>query len=408
MPRIERLGVWLDGQHIADLERRHWNELRCRYTDEALGRWPSNSPVISCALPLQAKPRDAATFCRGLLPEGQALQALATQARLPTYDTFGLLRRYGRDVAGALVISEDEPDPRTFGVEAYGDNGLVGAVDALDEFPLGVHDDSELSLAGLQDKLLLVALDDGGWGRPLRGRPSTHILKRDDPRHPGLVTAEADGLALAAAAGLTTIERTVLDVGGTPCLVVSRFDRRTTRAGVTRVHQEDLCQATATDPDGQRGRAKYERAGGPGFRDAAALLDAHAANPGRELDRLVAVMTFTVLIGNADAHGKNLALLHPDAQTVTLAPLYDTVPTVLWPKLRAEAAMAVNGRSALSAITLDDILAEASTWNHPVHRARASALGTITAVVEALESGALAEPSPVRPVVLARAEQLLA
>lgn len=407
MAKVERLGVWLDGRRIADLERRHWNELRCRYTAEALDRWPSNSPVISCSLPLQVKPQDAAAFCRGLLPEGQALQALATQARLPTYDTFGLLRRYGRDVAGALVVSQDEPSPGAFGVEEYRGDGLADAVNALDEFPLGVHDDSELSLAGLQDKLLLVELGTGRWGRPLRGRPSTHILKRDDPRHPGLVAAEADGLTLAAAAGLTTIDHRLLDIDGTPCLVVSRFDRRVTRDGVDRVHQEDVCQATATDPDGQRGRAKYQRAGGPGFREVAALLDAHAVDPARELDRLVAVVTFTVLIGNADGHGKNLALLHPDGATVTLAPLYDTVPTALWPKLRTEAAMTVGGRSSLASVTLDDIVAEATTWDHPADRARQVAVGTITTVSDALEAGALAEDSPVRSLVRTRVEQLM-
>lgn len=408
MARTERLGVWLDGRRIADLERRHWNELRCRYTPEALDAWPLNSPVISCSLPLQARPRDAAAFCRGLLPEGRARQALAAQARLPEYDTFGLLGRYGRDIAGALVIGAEEPTPEDFGVEPYSDEGLAAAVDELDEFPLGVHDDSELSLAGLQDKLLLVRLDDGRWGRPLRGRPSTHILKLDDPRFPGLVRAESDCLTLAAAVGLTTIDHRVTTIGDASCLVVSRFDRHATSDGVRRVHQEDLCQATATEPDGQRGRAKYERAGGPGFRQAAALLDRYAADPAAELDRLVAVVAFTVLIGNADAHGKNLALLHPDVETVSLAPLYDTVPTVLWPKLRADAAMCVAGKAPLDRITMADIAVEATSWSGSGDRAYAVAEETVRTIAEAVEGGALPEDSPVADLVRERAARLLA
>lgn len=80
---------------------------------------------------------------------------------------------------------------------------------------------------------------------------------------------------------------------------------------VRRMHQEDLCQALAIDPRGQRGRAKYERAGGPSLRQAAELLDTYSPDPQAELDRLARIVAFTVLIGNADAHGKNLALLHP-------------------------------------------------------------------------------------------------
>jgi hypothetical protein len=54
-----------------------------------------------------------------------------------------------------------------------------------------------------------------------------------------------------------------------------------------------------------------------------------------------------VLIGNADAPGKNIALLHPTAEHVELALLYDTVPTALWPKLRRKAAMSIGGRYEL-------------------------------------------------------------
>jgi hypothetical protein len=92
------------------------------------------------------------------------------------------------------------------------------------------------------------------------------------------------------------------------------------------------------------------------LKDAAGLLDRYAESPHRQLDRLLAVATFTVLIGNTDALGKNVALLHPTAETVELAPLYDTVPTVLWPKLRTSAAMSVNGRSELETITPEDLL----------------------------------------------------
>jgi serine/threonine-protein kinase HipA len=406
-PPARALGVWLDGLRVADLEPGRRGELRCRYSAEALERWPGNSPLLSCSLPLGSRPQDALAFCKGLLPEGQALQQMAATAKVAVNDTFALLAHYGRDVAGALVIAAEEPEPRRFGALPYTEESLATAVEHVDEFPLGAHDDSELSLAGLQDKLLLVELEDGTWGRPVGGRPSTHILKVDDPRHPGLVEAEAQCLELARAAGLTTIDSRLMMVGDTQCLLVSRFDRVVEGHKVRRIHQEDLCQATGIDPEGNRGRAKYERAGGPSLRQAAALLDAYAPDPTLQLERLAAVVTFTVLIGNADAHGKNLALLHPSAENVSLAPLYDTVPTVLWPKLRTEAAMAIGGQVMLSDATIDDIVREGKAWSLPADRTSAVAAQTTGSIVDAIDRGLIAPASELAAFVRRRAGELL-
>ncbi|HET7485861.1 MAG TPA: HipA domain-containing protein, partial [Solirubrobacterales bacterium] len=402
----ESLGVWLAGVRIAELTWRANGSIGCQYTAEALDRWPRNSPVISCSLPLGTGRLEAMAFCRGLLPEGRALQALADRAGLATHDTFGLLERYGRDVAGALVIGRDDPDEGRFGVEPYTSETLEAALDDLDEHPLGAGDDSELSLAGLQDKLLLVDLGDGRWGRPLRGRPSTHILKVDDARRPGLIDAEVDCLELARAVGLTSVEARREAFGDTRCLIVSRFDRREEAGGIRRIHQEDLCQALAIDPDANDRRAKYESAGGPTFKQAAALLDSYAKDPLAELDRLVAILVFTVLIGNADAHGKNLALLHPTPDEVRLAPLYDTVPTALWPKLRTDAAMSIGGQVALGDVTLKDIRREALLWRHPGDRVQEVAQATIDAVLAAIASSATIEDSPVAKFVRKRAGNL--
>jgi serine/threonine-protein kinase HipA len=133
----------------------------------------------------------------------------------------------------------------------------------------------------LQNKVLLVALPNGGWARPVHGHPSTHILKVDDLRHPGLVDAEAACLQLARAAGLTSITAELTNLGATRCLIVSRFDRCETVAGPPgRIHQEDVCQATGIDPADARGRAKYERAGGPGRPQAG-----HTLEPEHKLSR---------------------------------------------------------------------------------------------------------------------------
>ena len=407
MAKTDRLGVWLDGDFVAELTQDRWPRIRCRYTEGALERWPQNSPVLSCSLPLLERPQDALAFCKGLLPEGQALQAIAANAGLAVNDTFELLARYGRDVAGALVIAAEEPEERRHGVAPYTAESLEAALDEIEEYPLGAHDDSELSLPGLQDKLLLVE-HKGGWARPLRGRPSTHILKLDDPRHPGLVDAEALCLELAAAAGLTAIEPRLETIGPYRCLIVPRFDRIVdSDGGVRRLHQEDACQALAVDPDENRRRAKYERGGGPTLRQVAGLLDSYADDPEAQLDRLTAIVAFTVLTGNADAHGKNLALLHPAPERIELAPLYDTVPTAIWPKLRRDAAMSIGGQVALPDVTLDDVVREAVAWHHPAERARAVAVETVEKALRAIDDERIPPDSEVARLVRARAQPIL-
>jgi serine/threonine-protein kinase HipA len=406
MAKPEPLGVWLDGARVAELRpRRPW-DLRCHYTPEALQRWPGLSPLLSCSLPLQHRALDAGVFAGGLLPEGRHRQALSAELGVAVNDTYALLSRFGRDVAGALVIATEEPADRPGCVVPYTSQSLQEEISELPERPLAIHDDSELSIAGLQDKLLLVDLGEGRWGRPVHGAPSTHILKVDDPLRPGLVLAESECLVLAGEIGLTTIHAQLQTIAERMCLLVGRFDRSLLPdGGVARIHQEDACQALARNPDAARGRGKYEDAGGPSLREIAALLDRYAADPGRELDRLLAAATFTVLIGNADAHGKNLALLHPTPETIELAPLYDTVPTALWPKLRTRAAMSIGGRWELASISVDDLVAEATSWRLDSHASHTAVLATaerLHAAVAVLDSR-----SPLAQLVAARAQAFL-
>jgi serine/threonine-protein kinase HipA len=219
-----------------------------------------------------------------------------------------------------------------------------------------------LSLAGLEDKILLVRTPDG-WARPVHGYPSTHILKVDNRIHRGTVILEHDCLQLARRAGIPAPDSHLTKVGDADCIVVERYDRTLLDATVSRVHQEDTCQALGIDPAAREGgRGKYEAHGGPTLTQIARLLTAYGAETDAELIRLLERVAFTVVIGDADAHGKNISLLHPTPGHITLAPLYDTVPTALWPQLRPTAAMHVNGRRLLAEVTTEDLIREARHW----------------------------------------------
>jgi serine/threonine-protein kinase HipA len=400
------LNVWLEGRHVATFTSKQGRDINCSYTEEAVDRWAGGIPLISCSLPLQTRPQDASVYASGLLPEGQHRASLAAALNVPANDTHALLQRFGRDVAGALIITSEGPEDRKGSVVPYSVAELEREVTELPERPLGIYEDSELSLAGLQDKLLLVQIEDGGWGRPVHGMPSTHILKLDDRLHPGLVAAETACLKLAAAIGLTTVDARLETIAGIPCLITSRFDRRNQGSTLVRIHQEDACQALGLDPEANNGRGKYQDAGGPSFLRIAGLLDKYARDPLLELDTLVAGLTYTVAIGNADAHGKNVALLHPEEGEISLAPLYDTVPTMLWPELRKNGAMSVHKRFPLADVTIDDIADEARTWRHDAERSREAATRTASLIRQSVE--AIPECRPIAARIVKRVDRLLA
>jgi serine/threonine-protein kinase HipA len=382
MPREQAVGVWLHDEYMGDISSRPGRSIRFRYSESALETRNLNTPALSCSLPTGRFPLDGRAFFAGLLPEGDARRKLAADAGVLATDVLGLLRRYGQDVAGAVTIAEDVDSRPDTAIILYDSASLEDDVSALTSgsAPLALHDDSELSIAGLQDKMLLVATPHG-WARPVHGYPSTHILKLDDRAHPGLIMAEHAALEIARAGGLPAARSHIDRIADMDVLIVARFDRTTPDSGKPRrIHQEDACQALGIDLE-RHPRAKYQEHGGPSLRNVAELLTAWAVDD--SVYRLLDQVVFTAAIGNADAHGKNVSLLHPSSQTVELAPLYDTVPTALWPSLRPRAAMSIGAAIDVTTVDFADITYEATRWGLADSAARARIAETLDRLHEA-------------------------
>jgi serine/threonine-protein kinase HipA len=94
---------------------------------------------------------------------------------------------------------------------------------------------------------------------------------------------------------------------------------------VERLHQEDCCQACGVMPD-----FKYEHDGGPGFKQIRDLLTMYSKSPVEDISMLVKWALFNYLVGNCDAHAKNLSLLHNGDGTISLAPTYDIISTAVY------------------------------------------------------------------------------
>lgn len=325
---MNALDVYLHEARAGTLERLDGAKMRFAYDPD----WLVSAAVpLSFALPLREEPytdSECRPFFAGLLPEGDFLKAIARAFGISADNPFSVLREIGGECAGAVSLSEpgvappflSSPEPRWLS-----DAQLASLLEELPTHPLMADENDEegirLSLAGTRDKLGVLL--EGEHVGITRGRPpSTHIIKVPPPQLPGLVANEAYCMSLAREVGLTVATAQPLRADGRQALLVERYDRFREGAGVRRLHQEDLCQASGRPPE-----AKYESEGGPGVADCGSLIRAHAAGPGAALLRFLDALLFNVLIGNADAHSKNYSLLLEGPGAPRLAPLYDLIST---------------------------------------------------------------------------------
>lgn len=359
---MSALAVWMYGRRIGTLTRSR-GRLAFAYTEHALDLGLGR-PLLSVSMPVRARPWTGSAphaFFNGLLPEGEPRRMIAHDFGVEDGDVFGMLEALGRDCAGALVVvpqgDEIIPDGRP---EPIDDAEVADRIRRLQFAPLGVDRRIRVLLAGTQEKLLLARLR-GAWALPVDGAPSTHIVK---PAHPLLADSidnEALCMRLAKHLGVRVAEVEIIEPEGLRAISIVRFDRSVPREDgtVARLHQEDLCQAHSLEP-----RHKYESAGGPSLRRCARILDQWTR--GRpDLERLLDLTLLNVLIGNADAHAKSLALLHDPAGGVTLAPAYDLLSTTHYPAVSRIPGMLVNGREDLDEVTRRDVIAEAVGWGLP-------------------------------------------
>lgn len=343
--------------------------------------------ALSVSLPLRDDPHRGAAvrnwFCN-LLPEGAVREAITARLRVPARDDFALLAAIGGECAGAVSIRSpgaqvERPMQAEGDLEALlylqGDDAGEGAW-ALLGAPL------RLSLAGAQDKIAVIVDSDGRLRLPVRDEPSTHILKPDSRRFRGLRDLEALGLALARALGLPVAPSRPMQVLDRPALLIGRYDRTVDGSRVQRLHQEDFCQAL-----GYPGEMKYESQGGPGLAWCSALIRQLGLGPAA-VQGLLDWTVFNALIGNADAHAKNLALLCDRSGVRRLAPFYDLVPTVVLPETLIERAPAlrIGGATRLEAITAEDWRAFATQAQYAPRFVLGRVVGMAAALLGCLEA----------------------
>ncbi len=324
---------------------------------EAFGTIPGIAPTTAAV----------SNFFGGYAPEGNQLRAMAEQRHIKPDDLFGLLREFGGSIAGAVTFRAlDEPktyrpryseiDSRTLGRRLR---------QAVEQHDLGVQDDSRSMLPGFQPKLLLAQFG-GNWYEPHGRAHSTHILKPRLVSRPHQIYNEYYAHELSRQMGLSTFASSIESVGQMTYLSIERFDRIVVGPKkVELVHQEDFAQAMGLDWKSES--AKFQDPDAPKSKEhASAYRVAELAGSLRSntepVETWLRQLMFHLLIGDNDAHAKNVGLMH-DESGAYLSQLYDAVPNLYQEgRVSWQLAMAVDGEFDHRKVTVDRIAKEARSW----------------------------------------------
>ena len=345
----ERLKVYLNGMQVGFLA---WDSeldvFSFSYIPDYLVR--DKAVPISKSLPLRDEafgPLVSRAFFENLLPPEVVLRKLEKILHHDRRNTFAFLKELGGDCAGAISLC---PEYVEFGgtddsIRELSEDEADEVLRALPERPLlqGLVEGYRISVAGAQDKLVARVRSER-LALPLYGAASTHIVKPEMSICRGSVENECFCQRLAARLGIAAARASILDVKSRASYVSERYDRELEGGSVRRILQEDFCQAMGVPAE-----EKYESDGGPSaVRCFCFLRDAgfgFAALAG-----FVDALAFNFIVGNADAHAKNFSLLYRDGNA-SLAPLYDTLSTAVYPNLTPRMAMGIGGARDFGEVT---------------------------------------------------------
>lgn len=268
-----------------------------------------------------AHQRTVEWFFDNLLPEGALRLALAKRQGVHEKDSWQLLSFFGRDTAGALsvlpqgVVTSDQQSYLPLSIDR-----LAAMIEhSRGGIPLLAQEGSlRMSLAGTQEKIALRLNSDGSFWLAEGTTPSTHILKPENtnPQYPFCPANEWFCLSLAAAVGIKVPPVHLLNAGEHRVYVIDRYDRMEGTDGIRRLHQIDLCQACNVPPS-----LKYEDANGVTANELFATAN-QCRVPAVAKSIAMHWLAFNYLIGNGDAHAKNISFLMMGGKP-EIAPAYD-------------------------------------------------------------------------------------
>ncbi len=335
------LDVYLRERKIGRL----WLDEQRRFVFQYDAEWIASPRAVplSLRLPLKAEPYPddlARPFFTNLLPEQEVKRVIAQCLRISADNDFAMLNRIGGECAGAVSVLPSGGAPAAKpSYRELNEEELHQIVIDLPRRPLlAGMEGLRLSLAGAQHKLPIYMEGDRIFIAS-GNAPSSHILKPPIRDLEDTVGNEAFCMLLAHRMGLPAPTVTIRQ-GLDRLFIITRYDRNPGKdKHPVRLHQEDFCQTLGFLPD-----QKYESQGGPALPQCFALLQERSIRPAADRMALLRWTIFNILIGNADAHAKNLAMLFTD-RGLQLAPFYDLICTPVYPDLTEKQDMRIGGEN---------------------------------------------------------------
>ncbi len=323
---MSQLNIWSEDRLLGKLSLNKGNWCFNYHTDwlQDAQLQDTKAFALSPHFPLQAESiidnadnKSVEWFFENLLPEGGMREALARKARLSEKDSFGLLSRYGKETAGALsLLPADMPYPESSNYKALSNKNLHTLIKNSSPSLLTANAQLHMSLAGVQNKLG-VLYKEKSFFLPEGGAASSHILKPENNNKDFMFCPanEFFCMQLAHALGLNVPKTELLHIPDAVYLI-ERFDRSIKADTIRRHHQIDCCQLL-----NKWVGYKYESHAGINSRDLFNALN-QLTQPAIAKDHVIRWLVFNYLIGNNDAHAKNISFL-VSPNNINVAPFYD-------------------------------------------------------------------------------------
>lgn len=272
------------------------------------------------------------SFFDNLLPDSlQIRRRIQARFHKKTTQAFDLLEEIGRDCVGAIQLLP----PEIKNADIYKITGkdvnkneienILMAVAGADHRYTFNNEDFRISIAGVQEKTTFLKYK-GKWKIPTGTTPSTHIFKLPiGQAHLIDMSSSVENEWLCSkiirAFDMPVAGNEILYFGGQKVLVVERFDRKLSGDGgwITRIPQEDFCQATGTSP-----ALKYEIDGGPGIEKIMGIL-LGSSNYENDRKNFFKSQILFWLLAAPDGHAKNFSIYLKSGGEFSLTPLYDVL-----------------------------------------------------------------------------------
>jgi len=330
-------------------------------------------------------------FLSNLLPEGKWLEELSVDNQISKSNIFGLIALIGAETTGALTFqyAGADQEPRPTELREVSADELTERIAQRQRVSIAKWDGKpRLSVTGVQDKLPIMIRPDGVMGFGEGNLASTHIMKFGRRPDMHMMINEFICMKLAELVKLP-VAKVSLQRFGEPVLVVERFDRSWSGDKVKRVHLIDGCQMLDLPPTYKYERPYGKSGEGAHIRTGTSLPKLFAASrncriPAMAIRDLLNWTLFQLLIGNSDAHGKNISFFVGKAG-IDVAPSYDLLNIDIYgEEFERDLAMAIGDEFTADKITPFDMAEFCDGCNLRQRQVATSLKNLCTAAIDSL------------------------